>query len=106
VKHVDLSWDPWFKLTEVLKTGSHPFPLALNRKAALIIIKELVPLLFRTTHLVASGGAKALGIGTELKGLRIMDVAPAPEHGELPWPRQTQPVRFYGVDGRHGASAD
>ena len=74
VKHVDLSWDPWFKLTEVLKTGKPSLPSGTEQEDGFNYYKELVPLLFRTTHLVAAGGAKALGIGEELKGLKIMDV--------------------------------
>ncbi len=74
VKHVDLSWDPWFKLTEVLKTGKPSLPSGTEQEDGFNYYKELVPLLFRTTLLVATGGAKALGIGSELKGLKIMDV--------------------------------
>lgn len=74
VKHVDLSWEPWFKLTEILKSGKPSLPSGTEKEDGFDYYEQLVPLLFNTTHLVATGGAKALGIGRDYKGLKILDV--------------------------------
>jgi len=98
VKHVDLSWDPWFKLTEVLKTGKPSLPSGTEQEGGFNYYKELVPLLFRTTHLVASGGVKALGIGTELKGLKIMDVGTGSGAWGIALAQADPTCQIYGVD--------
>jgi ubiquinone/menaquinone biosynthesis C-methylase UbiE len=74
VKHTDLSWDPWLKLTEVIRSGKPSLPAGTAEKDGFDYYQQLVPLLFNTTHLVAVAGAKALGIGGKLKGLKIIDV--------------------------------
>jgi len=98
VKHVDLSWEPWFKLTEVLKTGKPSLPSGTEQEGGFNYYKELVPLLFRTTHLVASGGAKALGIGSELKGLKIMDVGTGSGAWGIALAQADPTCQIYGVD--------
>ena len=98
VKHVDLSWEPWFKLTEVLKSGKPSLPSGTEQEGGFNYYKELVPLLFRTTHLVASGGAKALGIGTELKGLKIMDVGTGSGAWGIALAQADPTCQIYGVD--------
>src|SRR5512136_1360798 len=70
VKHADLSWDSWFRLTEVVRTGKPSLPAGTTEKEGFDYFEQLVPLLFNTTHLVAVAGAKALGIWKELRGLR------------------------------------
>jgi ubiquinone/menaquinone biosynthesis C-methylase UbiE/predicted transcriptional regulator len=98
VKHVDLSWEPWFKLTEVLKTGKPSLPSGTEQEGGFNYYKELVPLLFRTTHLVAAGGAKALGIGAELKGLKIMDVGTGSGAWGIALAQADPTCQIYGVD--------
>jgi ubiquinone/menaquinone biosynthesis C-methylase UbiE len=98
VKHVDLSWEPWFKLTEVLKTGKPSLPSGTEQDGGFNYYKELVPLLFRTTHLVAAGAAKALGIGTQLKGLKIMDVGTGSGAWGIALAQADPSCHIYGVD--------
>jgi precorrin-6B methylase 2 len=101
VKHVDLSWEPWFKLTEVLKTGNPSLPSGTEQEGGFDYYKQLVPLLFNTTHLVAVGGAKALGIGTQLRGLKIMDVGTGSGAWGIAMAEQDPDCLVYGFDDSH-----
>jgi ubiquinone/menaquinone biosynthesis C-methylase UbiE len=98
VKHTDLSWDPWLKLTEVIKSGKPSLPAGTEEKEGFDYYQQLVPLLFNTTHLVAVAGAKALGIGKELKGLKIMDVGTGSGAWGIAMAQEDPTCQVYGMD--------
>ncbi len=98
VKHTDLSWDPWLKLTEVIRSGKPSLPAGTAEKDGFDYYQQLVPLLFNTTHLVAVAGAKALGIGGKLKGLKIIDVGTGSGAWGIAMAQEDPSCHVYGVD--------
>jgi 2-polyprenyl-3-methyl-5-hydroxy-6-metoxy-1,4-benzoquinol methylase len=98
VKHTGLSWDSWLKLTEVIRTGKPSLPAGTAEKEGFDYYQQLVPLLFNTTHLVAVAGAKALGIGKELKDLRIMDVGTGSGAWGIALAQEDPTCQIYGMD--------
>jgi len=98
VKHTDLSWEPWFKLTEVIRSGKPSLPAGTAEKDGFNYYQQLVPLLFNTTPIVAVAGAKALGIGKELKGLKIMDVGTGSGAWGIALAQEDPTCQVYGVD--------
>jgi 2-polyprenyl-3-methyl-5-hydroxy-6-metoxy-1,4-benzoquinol methylase len=98
VKHSDLSWDPWLKLTEVIRSGKPSLPTGTAEREGFDYYQQLVPLLFNTTHLVAVAGAKALGIGGKLKGLKIIDVGTGSGAWGIAMAQEDPSCHVYGVD--------
>jgi ubiquinone/menaquinone biosynthesis C-methylase UbiE len=98
VKHVDLSWGPWLRLTSALTSGKPSLPAGTEEEGGFDYYKQLVPLLFATTHLVAAGGAKALGIGKGLRGLTIMDVGAGSGAWGIAMAQQDPTCQIYAVD--------
>jgi ubiquinone/menaquinone biosynthesis C-methylase UbiE len=98
LKHADLSWGPWLKLTEVIKSGKPSLPAGTEREDGFDYYQQLVPMLFNTTYLVASTGAKALGIGKELKGLKIADVGTGSGAWGIALAQEDPICQIYGMD--------
>ena len=98
VKHTGLSWDPWLKLTEVIRSGKPSLPAGTAEKEGFDYYQQLVPLLFNTTHLVAVAGAKALGIGEKFKGLKIMDVGTGSGAWGIALAQEDPTCQIYGMD--------
>jgi len=98
VKHSDLSWDSWPNLTEVIRSGKPSLPAGTAEKEGFEYYQQLVPMLFNTTHLVAVAGAKALGIGGKLKGLKIIDVGTGSGAWGIAMAQEDPSCHVYGVD--------
>jgi len=98
LKHIDLSWGPWFKLIEVVSSGKPSFPVGTESKDGFEYYKQLVPLLFNTSYLVAVTVAKALGIGKEQRGLKIIDVGTGSGAWGIAMAQEDATSQIYGVD--------
>jgi ubiquinone/menaquinone biosynthesis C-methylase UbiE len=98
LKHADLSWGQWLKLTEVIKSGRPSLPAGTEREDGFDYYQQLVPMLFNTTYLVASTGAKALGIGKELKGLKIADVGTGSGAWGIALAQEDPTCEIHGMD--------
>jgi ubiquinone/menaquinone biosynthesis C-methylase UbiE len=98
VKHTELSWDPWLKLAEVIRSGKPSLPAGTAERDGFDYYQQLVPMLFNTTHLVAVAGAKALGIGEKLKGLKIIDVGTGSGAWGIAMAQEDPSCHVYGVD--------
>ncbi len=98
LKQADLSWEPWLELTEVIKSGRPSLPAGTEREDGFDYYQQLVPMLFNTTYLVASTGAKALGIGKQLKGLKIADVGAGSGAWGIALAQEDPSCEVYGMD--------
>ena len=72
VSHVDMLWEPWRNLTEVVRTGK-PFA-PVEREEGEKFFEKLVLQLVPMSYPGAKAAAEALGVGDTWKGLRILDV--------------------------------
>ncbi len=73
VPHVDLLWEPWRNLTEVVRSGK-PFS-AIEREEGEKFFEKLVPQLFPMSYPAAKAAAETLGAGDTWKNINILDVA-------------------------------
>jgi len=73
VQHADDLWEPWSKLSEVVRTGK-PFK-SLDKKQGAEFFEKLVSQLFPMSYPCAKAAAAALKAGTDWKDLRVLDVA-------------------------------
>lgn len=71
VSHVDMLWEPWRNLTNIVKTGK-PFS-PVEREEGEAFFQKLVPQLFPMSYPAAKAAAKKLGI--ENRYPNILDVA-------------------------------
>ncbi len=74
VSHVDMLWEPWRHLTEVVRTGN-PFSSIEKREEGEKFFEKLVLQLVPMSYPSAKFAADALEIGSKWKGLKILDVA-------------------------------
>jgi ubiquinone/menaquinone biosynthesis C-methylase UbiE len=98
IKHADLSWGPWLKLTEVIKSGKPSLPAGTEKEDGFDYYQQLVPMLFNTTHLVAVAGAKALGIGKKIRRLKIVDVGTGSGAWGIAMAQEDPTCEIYAVD--------
>ncbi|MCX9025601.1 MAG: methyltransferase [Candidatus Methanoperedens sp.] len=73
VQHIDGIWEPWGKLTEVVRTGK-PCK-ALENKNGVEFFQKLVTQLFPMSYPAARFAAERLGAGKTWKNIHILDVA-------------------------------
>lgn len=70
-QHVDLLWEPWQNLTEIIRTGK-PFQYVENEGEA--FFQKLVPKLFVLSYSSAKVAVDVLEVGKKWKNLKILDV--------------------------------
>jgi SAM-dependent methyltransferase len=73
VLNVDLMWEPWRNLTEVVRTGKPYSPI--EREDGEEFFEKLVPRLFPMSYPAAKAAAEMLGVGHTWKNLNILDIA-------------------------------
>jgi SAM-dependent methyltransferase len=72
VPHVDLLWEPWRNLTQVVRTGK-PFSPMEREEGEIFwekLVKQLVPLFYPG----AKVAAEVLGVGDTWRGITVLDI--------------------------------
>lgn len=72
VQHVNLLWEPWRNLTEVVKTGKPYSPI--EREDGKSFFEKLVVQLFPISYRCGSVAAEKLEVGNKWRNLEILDV--------------------------------
>lgn len=97
IQHVDLLWERFGRLTEVVRSGEPA--MALDEQApGEEFFTELVPAIFCNSYPQGCAAAEYLGAGNGRSGLRILDVAAGAAAWSLPFMERDASATTVAVD--------
>lgn len=95
--HPALLWDDWGRLREALKTG-HPVTAIDETSSGGVFFPRLIRMIMPLSLAPADAVAEHLGIGTSLKGARIVDVGAGACAWSIPFARRDRTAAITAFD--------